>query len=45
MGERVAGGNIAIALLATTVATAAAFVSLIFMFEPISGGSLSPHSA
>jgi Major intrinsic protein len=37
MGERLAGGNIAIALLANTLATGAALVALILAFGPISG--------
>ncbi|MGH9664715.1 MAG: aquaporin family protein, partial [Bryobacteraceae bacterium] len=37
MGERLAGGNIAIALLANTSATGAALVALILTFGPISG--------
>jgi glycerol uptake facilitator-like aquaporin len=36
MGERLAGGNVAIALLANTVATGAALVALILAFGPIS---------
>src|SRR5580693_3443243 len=42
MGERLAGGNIAIALLANTIATGAALVSLILAFGPISGAHLNP---
>ena len=37
MGEKLAGGNIAIALLANTLATGAMLITLIFTFEPISG--------
>ena len=37
MGERLANGNIAVALLANTVATSAALVALILTFGPISG--------
>jgi glycerol uptake facilitator-like aquaporin len=36
MGERLAGGNVAIALLANTIATGAALVALILTFGPIS---------
>lgn len=36
MGERLAGGNVAIALLANTLATGAALVALILTFGPIS---------
>jgi glycerol uptake facilitator-like aquaporin len=42
MGERLAGGNVAIALLANTLATGAALVAIIFTFGPISGAHLNP---
>src|SRR5579864_6957532 len=42
MGERLAGGNIAVALLANTIATGAALVALILTFGPISGAHLNP---
>lgn len=42
MGERLAGGNVAIALLANTIATGAALVALIFTFARISGAHLNP---
>jgi hypothetical protein len=42
MGDRLAGGNLAIALLANTVATGAALVALILTFGPISGGHFNP---
>ena len=42
MGERLAGGNVAIALLANTLATGAALVALILAFGPISGAHLNP---
>lgn len=42
MGERLAGGNIAIALLGNTLATGAALVVLIGMFGPISGAHFNP---
>ena len=42
MGERLAGGNVAIALLANTIATGAALVALIVTFGPISGAHLNP---
>ena len=42
MGERLAGGNVAIALLANTVATGAALVALILAFGPISGAHFNP---
>jgi glycerol uptake facilitator-like aquaporin len=52
MGDRLSGGNIAIALLANTVATGAALVALILTFGPISGAHFNqpcrlpmPHRA
>src|SRR5271166_5451890 len=42
MGERLAGGNVAIALLANTIAAGAALVALILAFGPISGGHFNP---
>jgi glycerol uptake facilitator-like aquaporin len=42
MGEKLAGGNVAIALLANSVATGAALVALILAFGPISGGHFNP---
>ena len=42
MGERLAGGNVAIALLANTMATGAMLVALILMFGPISGAHFNP---
>ena len=42
MGERLAGGNVALALLANTLATGAILVALIFTFGPISGAHLNP---
>src|SRR3954471_20859469 len=42
MGERLAGGNIAISLLANTLATGAALVVLIPVFGPISGANFNP---
>src|ERR687891_701918 len=42
MGERLAGGNIAIALLANTIATGAVLVALILAFGPISGAHFNP---
>jgi glycerol uptake facilitator-like aquaporin len=42
MGDRLAGGNVAIALLANSVATGAALVVLILTFGPISGGHFNP---
>jgi glycerol uptake facilitator-like aquaporin len=42
MGERLAGGNVAIALLANTVATGAALYALITTFDPVSGAHFNP---
>jgi glycerol uptake facilitator-like aquaporin len=42
MAERLAGGNLALALLANTLATGAGLVALILTFGPISGAHLNP---
>jgi glycerol uptake facilitator-like aquaporin len=42
MGERLAGGNIAIALLANSAATGAALVALILALGPVSGAHFNP---
>ena len=42
MGERLASGNEAVALLANTIATGAALVALILTFGPISGAHINP---
>ena len=42
MGERLANGNIALALLANTIATGAALAALILTFRHISGAHLNP---
>lgn len=42
MGERLAGGSVAIALLANTLATGAMLVALILTFAPISGAHFNP---
>jgi len=42
MGEELARPNVALALLATTVATGAALVALIITFGPISGAHFNP---
>jgi glycerol uptake facilitator-like aquaporin len=42
MCERLAAGNVAIALLANTIATGAALVALILAFGPISGAHFNP---
>ena len=42
MGERLAGGNVALALLANTIATGAALVALILAFGQISGAHFNP---
>ena len=42
MGERLSNGNVALALLANTIATGAALAALILTFGPISGAHLNP---
>src|SRR5262245_10911673 len=42
MGEQLASGNIAIALLANTIATGAGLVALILTFGPLSGAHFNP---
>lgn len=42
MGERLAGGNTAVALLANTIATGAGLIALILTFGPISGAHFNP---
>jgi glycerol uptake facilitator-like aquaporin len=42
MGERLAGGDVALALLTNTIATGAALVAIILAFGPISGAHLNP---
>ena len=42
MGERLSGGNTAIALLANTLATGTALAALILTFGPISGAHFNP---
>ena len=42
MGERLAGGNVAVALLANALATGAALVALLLAFGPVSGAHLNP---
>lgn len=42
MGERLAGGNVAIALLANTLATGAGLIALILTFGPVSGAHFNP---
>ena len=42
MGEALAGGNVAIALLGNTIATGAMLVVLIWVFGPISGAHFNP---
>jgi glycerol uptake facilitator-like aquaporin/protein-tyrosine-phosphatase len=42
MGERLSGGNGAIALLANSLATGAALVALILAFGPVSGAHFNP---
>jgi len=42
MGDRLAGGNVALALLGNALATGAALVVLIWLFGPISGAHFNP---
>jgi glycerol uptake facilitator-like aquaporin len=42
MGDRLAGGNVAVALMANSVATGAALVALILAFGSISGAHFNP---
>jgi glycerol uptake facilitator-like aquaporin len=42
MGDRLSGGNVAIALLANTLATGAILVAIILAFGPISGAHFNP---
>ena len=42
MAERLAGGNVGVALLANTLATGAALVALILTFGPVSGAHFNP---
>jgi glycerol uptake facilitator-like aquaporin len=42
MGERLAAGNVALALLANTLATGAALIAIILALGPISGAHLNP---
>ncbi len=42
MGERLSGGNTAVALLVNTMATGAALICLIYSFAPISGAHFNP---
>ena len=42
MGERLSGGNVAVALLANTLATGAGLVALILTFGPVSGAHFNP---
>jgi glycerol uptake facilitator-like aquaporin len=42
MAERLAGGNVALALLANTVATGGVLAAIILAFGPISGAHFNP---
>ena len=42
MGDRLSGGNVALALLANAIATGAALVAIILAFGPTSGAHLNP---
>lgn len=42
MGERLAGGNVAVALMGNTLATGAGLIALILTFGPVSGAHFNP---
>src|ERR671939_213710 len=42
MGDRLAGGNVAVALLANTLATGTGLIVLILTFGPVSGAHFNP---
>ena len=42
MGERLSGGNLALALLGNSIATGGGLVALILVFGPVSGAHLNP---
>ncbi len=42
MGQRLAGGNVAVALLANTLATVAGLAVLVELFRPVSGAHFNP---
>jgi glycerol uptake facilitator-like aquaporin len=42
MGERLSGGNVALALLGNSIATGGGLVALILVFGPVSGAHLNP---
>jgi glycerol uptake facilitator-like aquaporin len=42
MGDRLAAGNVALALLVNTIATGSALVAIILAFGPVSGAHLNP---
>jgi flagellin-like protein len=42
MGERLAQGNLAVALLANSIATGAGLYALIVIFAPVSGAHFNP---
>jgi len=42
MGERLAAGNVAVALLANSIATDGPLLALIFTFGPITGADINP---
>ena len=43
MAERLAGGNVAIALLANTLATGGVLFAIIVAFGPVSGAHFNPR--
>ena len=45
MGERLSNGNVAIALLANTIATSATLIAIILALDGISGAHLNPAVA
>ena len=42
MGERLSGGNVAMALLANSIATGCGLAAVIYVFAPVSGAHLNP---
>jgi glycerol uptake facilitator-like aquaporin len=42
MGERLAGGNVALALVGNSIATGGGLVALILVFGPVSGAHFNP---
>src|SRR5512132_4538406 len=42
MGERLSGGNVAMTLLANSIATGCGLAAVIYVFAPVSGAHLNP---